>query len=43
VQTLRRLAETLGTHLVVGFIDETTELGETSGFDARVADLVAVG
>ncbi len=43
VQTLRRLAEALGTHLVVGFVDEIAELGESSSIDARVADLVAVG
>jgi transcriptional regulator with XRE-family HTH domain len=43
VQTLRRLAEALGTHLVVGFVDEIAELGETPGIDARAADLVAVG
>src|ERR1019366_1669265 len=27
VQTLRRLAQALGTHLVVGFVDEIAELG----------------
>src|SRR5271167_5189338 len=43
VQTLRRLAEALGTHLVVGFVDEIAELGDTSNIDARAADLVAVG
>lgn len=43
VQTLRRLADALGTHLVVGFVDEITELGESSNIDARAADLVAVG
>jgi ribosome-binding protein aMBF1 (putative translation factor) len=43
VQTLRRLARALGTHLVVGFADEIADLGETRGIDAREADLIAVG
>jgi ribosome-binding protein aMBF1 (putative translation factor) len=42
VQTLRRLAAALQTHLVVGFADEVTRLG-SSGGDARAVDLVAVG
>jgi transcriptional regulator with XRE-family HTH domain len=43
VQTLRRLAEALETHLVVGFVDEISELGEnSSSTDAPAADLVAV-
>jgi hypothetical protein len=29
--------------LVVGFVDEITELGDSPGIDAREADLVAVG
>jgi ribosome-binding protein aMBF1 (putative translation factor) len=43
VQTLRRLAAALQTHLVVGFVDEVTGLGGDSGADAPAADLVAVG
>jgi ribosome-binding protein aMBF1 (putative translation factor) len=43
VQTLRRLAAALQTHLVVGFVDEIAGLSEASGADARVADLIAVG
>ncbi|HEY3960393.1 MAG TPA: helix-turn-helix transcriptional regulator [Solirubrobacteraceae bacterium] len=43
VQTLRRLAAALQTHLVVGFVDEIAGLSEGSGADARVADLIAVG
>lgn len=43
VQTLRRLAEALGTHLVVGFVDELTELEQGSSIDTGSADLVAVG
>ena len=43
VQTLRRLAQALETHLVVGFVDEIAELGDSPGIDAREADLVAVG
>jgi ribosome-binding protein aMBF1 (putative translation factor) len=43
VQTLRRLATALETHLVVGFVDEIVELSETSSIDVREADLIAVG
>jgi len=43
VQTLGRLAQALETHLVVGFVDEIAQLGDSSGIDAREADLVAVG
>ena len=43
VQTLRRLADALETHLVVGFADQITGLGDTLGIDAREADLIAVG
>src|SRR5271163_3008981 len=43
VQTLRRLAEALETHLVVGFVDHVADLGDTPGIDARAADLIAVG
>ena len=43
VQTLGRLAQALETHLVVGFVDEIAQLGDSSGIDARDADLVAVG
>ena len=43
VQTLHRLAEALGTHLVVGFVDEIAGLGEAPGINPRAADLVAVG
>lgn len=42
VQTLRRLADALQTHLVVGFADDIADLaGE--GPDGRHADLVAAG
>jgi len=40
VQTLRRLADALETHLVVGFADEIPGLQSTG---AGTADLVAVG
>ncbi len=40
VQTLRRLAEALDTHLVVGFADDVAGLG-SNGVDARQADLIA--
>jgi ribosome-binding protein aMBF1 (putative translation factor) len=40
VQTLRRLADALGTHLVVGFADEIPGL---QGTGANITDLVAVG
>jgi len=43
VQTLRRLARALNTHLVVGFADE---IGGTSGIseiDVQRAELIAVG
>lgn len=40
VQTLRRLADALQTHLVVGFADELPAL---QGGDTDIADLVAVG
>jgi transcriptional regulator with XRE-family HTH domain len=43
VQTLRRLAQALETHLVVGFADEIANLGDTPGIDTRDADLIAVG
>lgn len=46
VQTLRRLAEALETHLVVGFVDTThgnPEQGEPVRIDAREAELVAIG
>jgi ribosome-binding protein aMBF1 (putative translation factor) len=42
VQTLRRLADALETHLVVGFADDITGLG-SAGVDARQADLIAAG
>jgi transcriptional regulator with XRE-family HTH domain len=42
VQTLRRLAEALDTHLVVGFADDVAKLG-SSGVDAGQADLIAAG
>jgi transcriptional regulator with XRE-family HTH domain len=42
VQTLRRLADALETHLVVGFADDLTALG-SGGADARHADLIAAG
>jgi ribosome-binding protein aMBF1 (putative translation factor) len=41
VQTLRRLATALETHLVVGFSDDIVGLG--TGVDGRQADLIAVG
>jgi ribosome-binding protein aMBF1 (putative translation factor) len=40
VQTLRRLAEALGTHLVVGFADDVVGLG-SADMDVRRADLIA--
>jgi hypothetical protein len=40
---LRRLAEALETHLVVGFVDEIAELGDTPSINPREADLIAVG
>lgn len=42
VQTLRRLATALETHLVVGFADDIAGVGST-GIDARQADLIAAG
>lgn len=42
VQTLRRLADALQTHLVVGFADDITDL-VGHGPDKRHADLVAAG
>lgn len=42
VQTLRRLAAALDTHLVVGFADEIAGV-QGAGIDASAADLVAVG
>jgi transcriptional regulator with XRE-family HTH domain len=42
VQTLRRLADALETHLVVGFADDITGLG-SAGVDAQQADLIAAG
>jgi transcriptional regulator with XRE-family HTH domain len=42
VQTLRRLADALETHLVVGFADDIADLGST-GVGARQADLIAAG
>lgn len=39
VQTLRRLADALQTHLVVGFADDITDLTE----DGQGADLIAAG
>jgi ribosome-binding protein aMBF1 (putative translation factor) len=43
VQTLRRLAAALDTHLVVGFADEINDKGGISGIDAQRAELIAVG
>jgi ribosome-binding protein aMBF1 (putative translation factor) len=43
VQTLRRLAAALDTHLVVGFADEINGKGEASAINARHAELIAVG
>ena len=43
VQTLRRLADALGTHLVMGFADDIAGLGDDPALDARQADLVAAG
>lgn len=43
VQTLRRLADALGTHLVMGFADDIAGLGDDPGLDARQADLIAAG
>ena len=43
VQTLRRLAAALNTHLVVGFADEINGKGGISGIDAQRAELIAVG
>jgi hypothetical protein len=42
VQTLRRLADALETHLVVGFADDIVGLGN-AGVDPRQADLIAAG
>ena len=35
--------DALGTHLVVGFVDEIAELGDPPNIDPGAADLVAVG
>ena len=43
VQTLRRLAGALNTHLVVGFADEIGGTSGISGIDAQHAELIAVG
>jgi len=43
VQTLRRLAAALDTHLVVGFADEINGKGDAAGIDAQHAELIAVG
>jgi ribosome-binding protein aMBF1 (putative translation factor) len=43
VQTLRRLAAALDTHLVVGFADDISGMDEAAGIDARHAELIAVG
>ena len=43
VQTLRRLAGALNTHLVVGFADEIDGTNGISGIDAQHAELIAVG
>lgn len=46
VETLRRLADALETHLVIGFADTThgdLEQGEPLSVNARNAELVAVG
>jgi len=43
VQTLRRLATALETHLVVGFADQVGDVVGTGGVDAQQADLIAVG
>jgi ribosome-binding protein aMBF1 (putative translation factor) len=43
VQTLRRLAGALNTHLVVGFADEIDGTSGISGIDAQHAELIAVG
>src|SRR5271167_1549660 len=43
VQTLRRLADALGTHLVMGFADDIAGLGSDAVIDARQADLIAAG
>lgn len=43
VQTLRRLADALGTHLVMGFADDIAGLGDDPGLDVRHADLIAAG
>jgi transcriptional regulator with XRE-family HTH domain len=42
VQTLRRLAEALDTHLVVGFVDDIAGL-RSSSVDAGQTDLIAAG
>lgn len=42
VQTLRRLAAALDTHLVVGFADKINGKGEASAIDARHTELIAV-
>jgi ribosome-binding protein aMBF1 (putative translation factor) len=43
VQTLRRLATALDTHLVVGFADEINGKGEAATIDASHAELIALG
>jgi len=43
VQTLRRLADALETHLVLGFADDIAGLGSDPVIDARQADLIAAG
>ncbi len=43
VQTLRRLAAALGTHLVMGFADDIAGLGDAPGLDALRTDLIAAG
>lgn len=42
VQTLRRLATALDTHLVVGFADEISGKGEAATIDASQAELIAL-
>lgn len=43
VQTLRRLADALDTHLVVGFADEVGDINGAAGINAPHTDLIAVG
>ncbi len=43
VQTLRRLATALDTHLVVGFADEINGKDGVTAIDTRRAELIAVG